>query len=257
MKKVKNLYLFVVVALTSWGSFAVSEKPINSSNWNIKEAVSVTVSLNNGGNAVKGALIKIIGERIVIGAATSDESGNATINIASYGGQLVSIEVFHRLYKNDKLKDVKLETGKTYSFTLVGKGETIEEIQEGSEAKVVKTQGEIEEEKREAEEAVIRREEAVKNQEEILKEKEEFVVQREEAKREIEQAKKEAEEARKEAEEIKNNSGSLSDEEQRQMESEMAAREKAAEERAEEAKKRAEVLGVSGVGLEKAKKEAK
>lgn len=221
----KKVYVLVAVVLASFGTFASTEGTIVSIENNIKEGVDVVISVTSDGAAVKGALVKIVAERMVIGAGTTDEGGNVSINIASYGGQMVSIEVFHNLYKSDKLNDTKLENGKTYSFILKSKGESVEEITEESEVRVVETQEEIEKEKQDAAEAVSRKEDAIKNQEQRRKEAEEAKKQAEEAIKEAEEAKKEVEAAKEQTEEIKKNSGSLSEEKAKQIEDDIKARE--------------------------------
>jgi len=196
--KMKKLYVLVAVIMASFVTFAsVAETSVAIENI-AKEGVDVTIAVNSGGETVKGALVKIVAQRMVIGAGTTDESGNVTINIASYGNQLVTIEVYHSLYKSQKLNGIKLETGKTYSFSLIGKGETVTEITEESEVRVVKTQEETEQEKKEAEEAIARKEEAIKRQEELRKETEELAAKGEEASKEAEEAKKRTEEAKEE-----------------------------------------------------------
>ena len=63
-----------------------------------KEGVAVTITVKSStGKAVKGALIKVIANKMVIGAGSTDEGGNAAIKIASYGKQTVDIEVSHAL----------------------------------------------------------------------------------------------------------------------------------------------------------------
>ena len=99
-------------------------------------------------NKVKA--VKVVADKTVIGAGTTNESGSVSISIPTYGGQTVTIEVYHSLYKTDKLADIKLENAKAYSFNLAAKGDSAEEITKDSEATIAKTQEQIEKEKEKA-----------------------------------------------------------------------------------------------------------
>ena len=93
----KKIYVLVSVILASSGAFAfdgVSTTIINS----VKEqraGVEITITVNSNGAVVKGALVKVVADKMVIGAGTTNESGAVSISIPTYGGQSVSIEVYH------------------------------------------------------------------------------------------------------------------------------------------------------------------
>ena len=212
----KKGYILVATMLVSFGSFSATTVVKNPMENEIKVGVSLTVSVKSDGEPVKGALVKIVSNRMVIGAGTSDDSGNTKISIESYGDQLVTIEVFHSMYKSTKLRDVVLTEGKTFNVTMVSKTESAEDVKAESDEKVAKTQEQLEKEKQATQEAIERKEEALKKQEEAKKETEE-------AKKETEEAKKEAEEAKKEAEELRNGGESMTDERRKQIESDILA----------------------------------
>ena len=149
----KKTYILVSLALISFASFTTKANinPVIESH--VNNSISITVSVKSGTEVVKGALVKLVTDRMVIGAGTTDESGNTTINIQVYGGQPVTIEVFHSLYKSEKLKDLKLENGITYTVNLNSKTESVSTINSESEESVAKTTEEAEKAKLAAEEA--------------------------------------------------------------------------------------------------------
>jgi hypothetical protein len=162
----KRIYILVSVILASSGAFAFSENPtiVASIVSEQKAGVDVTITVNSNGTVVKGALVKIVADKTVIGAGTTSESGSVSISIPTYGDQIVTIEVYHSLYKIDKLADIKLENAKAYSFNLTSKGDSAEEIALSSEASVAKTQTQIDKEKAAAAEAAKQKEEAIQKQ---------------------------------------------------------------------------------------------
>ena len=107
----KKIYILVSVILASSGAFAFNENPtvVSTSVVDQKAGVDITITVNSNGTVVKGALVKVVADKTVIGAGTTNESGSVSISIPTYGDQTVTIEVYHSLYKTDKLSVVKLE----------------------------------------------------------------------------------------------------------------------------------------------------
>ena len=242
MKKVYVLTTMVLASLSVFASTSSVDSPI-SIDKPVNEGVVITVSVKSENGPVKDALIKVVsGSRTAITAGKTDESGNANITVDPYGGQIVTLEVFHSMYSTYKLKDIKLENNRTYNVSLRAKESTTEEINAESEANTEKIQGKIDEEVLTAEEAAKRKEEAIKRQEELQKETESINSAKEEIQKESEAAKQETEDIKKEAEELRANSSSMTEEKRKQLENDIRAREEAAAQRAAEAEERRKAL---------------
>ena len=88
----------------------------NEINTEVKAGVAIVVAVKSSeGKPIKGALIKILSNKMVIAARSTDESGNAAIKIASYGNQAVDIEISHALFRPTKLNAVTLENNKVFN----------------------------------------------------------------------------------------------------------------------------------------------
>ena len=165
MKKVYVLTSMGLASLTGMASTTIIDYPISISI-PVKEGVTITVTVKSENGPVKDALIKVVsGARTGITAGTTDAAGNATITVEPYGGQIVTLEVFHSMYSTYKLKEIKLENGSTYNVSLRAKTSTTEEITADSQEKQDKIQGQIDGEVETATEAAKRKEEAIKRQE--------------------------------------------------------------------------------------------
>jgi len=156
----KKRFILIGLLLTSFGAFSMNIGVEPGVKQEIKEGVSITVSVKSGDTPVKGALVKVFSARMVIGAGTTDASGNAAITINSYGTQPVTIEVLHALYKKKTLEGIKLSNGNTYNVALVAKGASAEEINAESEEKIAEEKALIDEHTKTAEELAKEREEA-------------------------------------------------------------------------------------------------
>jgi len=124
----KNIILITSLIFSGFSTAVYAETIIEWNETGQKEGLSVTISATYGSEPVEGALVKITHERTVVGAGNTDANGSANISLPQYGKQLVTIEVYHSLYRASKLKDIVLENGKTYSFSMKSKSETVEEI---------------------------------------------------------------------------------------------------------------------------------
>ncbi len=71
----KKVYILVASLLVSFGSFSATTTLSEPVDQSIKAGVTITVSVKSSDQAVKGALVKLVSERMVIGAGTTDESG--------------------------------------------------------------------------------------------------------------------------------------------------------------------------------------
>lgn len=238
----KNIYIAATLILCSFGVQAAEADKSPITSVEIQEGVSVTINVKSEGQPVAGALIKIVHNRITVGSRTTDASGNATVSVKNYTGQVVSIEVFHKLYASEKLHDRTLKEGANFNVIMRSKKKSAEEIAAASEEKTEKIEGQIANEQKSAEEAAAEKEASLKRQEELRKEQEEIAAKTEKAKKEIEEAAAETEAIRKEAEELKNGGEEMTEERRAEMEKEIAAREAAAKQRQEEAEARRKEL---------------
>ena len=134
----KKKVLIIGLLLTSFGSYSFHTTINTRPQISVKEAISVSVSVSSTSGAVSGALVKISLNGVTIGAGTTDATGKATIAIASYNKQPVSIDVTHVLYKEQKMTAVILENGKALSFVMKSKSENAAEVTKKSEEKVTK-----------------------------------------------------------------------------------------------------------------------
>ena len=176
----KKNFLLVGLILASFGAYSFQNTHTAILGTEVREGVSVVINVTSSNGPVAGALVKITNNGMTIGAGTTDATGKSSISIASYNRQFVQIEVSHALYKNEKLIDVILETGKAYALTMKSKSESAEVITEKSEEKVVKIEEKTqnanekaEESKQNAEKYQENKTAAEKSQEQLKKEQEE------------------------------------------------------------------------------------
>ena len=93
--------MLVSLFMASFGSMATTIETTTIENVVI-DAVSVSITVTAEGNPVAGALVKILNEKTVVAAGTTNEMGIATIKLPTYSGEGLTIEVYHRLYKTSK-----------------------------------------------------------------------------------------------------------------------------------------------------------
>ena len=201
----KKACFFIAVLMASFTGIANSNEPPVSIEISEKAPVSVSIIATHNGEPVQGALVKIVSNRIVIGAGTTDAQGKADVKIEKYNSQVVIIEVYHRLYKTKKSKNVVLSAGAVFTYPLKSKSETVAEIATETEEKEAKRNEQIKKTNESQEEYEKRMEEAKKTQEELKTETAAIVKKAEDEKKALDEKKKEAEEAKLKAEEARKN----------------------------------------------------
>ena len=170
----KKTYVFVAAMMTSFGSFATTVEPIVQIEQTAKEGIALTVNVTSNGKPVKGALVKIVSNKMLIATGMTTENGTLSLQITNYGGQISTIEVFHSLYKKGNISDVKLESGKTYDISLKRKSDSVNEINEEVEELIINTEEAITDAVKEGEDATERKETSIKTQEELKQEQDEL-----------------------------------------------------------------------------------
>jgi hypothetical protein len=147
-----------------------------------KEAVTVTVQVLSAGKPVKGALVKVVSlvGNITIGAGTTDEGGKAIVAIPTYNKQLISIQVSHSMFRENRLDDIALENGKTYGIQLKSRTESADEVTAESsekvnklEEKTVKNEEKESQYRNDAEKYAAEKEKAAASNEQLRKERDE------------------------------------------------------------------------------------
>ena len=242
MKKIYVLTSLALASLAGMASTSNVDFPISISE-PVKEGVTITITVKSENGPVKDALVKVVsGTQTVITAGTTDATGTATISVGPYGGQIVTLEVFHSMYSTYKLKDIKLENGRTYNVSLRAKTSTAEEVTADSQEKQDKIQGQIDGEVDSAAEAAKRKEGAIIRQAKLEKETADIKGAKEKLQKESETAKQKAEELKKEAKELAAGSSTMTEEKRKQLENDIKTREDAAAKRKAHAEARAKVL---------------
>ncbi len=245
LTKMKKCFMFASALLCTSAVLANHSKLNNRIEILSKEAVSVTISITADGKPVKGALVRITSSGMAVGAATSDETGKAAISLPTYGKQLVTIQVSHAMYKDQKLAEIVLENGATFDFVLKSKTESAEMITTESQEKVAKieektakSEEKTTEYETDAEKLAREREEAVRSQEQLRKEREEaerIATEKKKAAEEkqntVEKTRETADKERSEAERIKQEAASTTTEEAKRREAEAKQRQQEEAER--------------------------
>jgi len=115
--------------MASFGSMAATTETTTVIEKVEMDAVSVSITVTSDGNPVSGALVKIVNEKTVVAAGTTNENGVAAIKLPTYSGEGVTIEVYHRLYKTSKKQAVVLSDGGNVPFSLRSKSTAISEVE--------------------------------------------------------------------------------------------------------------------------------
>ena len=87
----KNATLIISLFCGSVSGTALAGDDAKSIEILERKAISITINASNNGEPVSGALVKILGDGMVIGAGNTDASGAATISIPQYGKQVLSL----------------------------------------------------------------------------------------------------------------------------------------------------------------------
>lgn len=137
----KNIYLLFASLFVVFSVPSIAMTNHHEIKTEIKAGVAISVAVKSSeGKPIKGALIKIISNKMVIAAGSTDEGGNAALKISSYGNQAVDIEVSHALFRPANLNSVTLENNKVFNISLEAKGVTEEQIKSESEQAVEELQ---------------------------------------------------------------------------------------------------------------------
>ena len=102
--EMKKFYILLAAFCVTLSNPSVAMNGHDEVRSEIKAGVAITIAVkSSAGKPIKGALIKVIANKMVIAAGSTDESGTAAIKIASYGNQPVDIEISHALFRPTKI----------------------------------------------------------------------------------------------------------------------------------------------------------